>query len=206
MSRTVGEHKTPAVERKFPVGTSTSTSSEPTVVRCSNKSASKRKLIKKEFTLETPEEEKQRLRRVIEFLYSNGSNARATKAGNPATLMTKLLQPRHIATCGLFKKLSPSDVEIVDVKGKAREREDPEFKKRIANLILSYDCKEHKERGEEKDVFVRLTDIGRSTLLTIASGSSGSDGSGDELGKKSKGIFNVRVIFEDQERQKVLPK
>src|SRR4051812_40074719 len=111
MSRTTGEYKVSAIERKLPAG---GASVNTTPVRCSNKSASKRKLIKKEFAQETPEEEKQRLRLVIELLYSNGTNARATKAGNPATLMTKLLQPRHISTCGLFKKLSPGDANIVD--------------------------------------------------------------------------------------------
>lgn len=124
-----------------------------------------------------------------------------------------MLQPRNIATCGLFARLSSEDAAIVDSKDKVAEREDPKFMARIATFILLHESPDEKQ----KDVYVRLSDLGRLTLAAVAASVSGVSCVSSStkiisttplpvLDKKMRAIFNVRTMFEDQERQKVLKK
>jgi len=135
----------------------------------------------------------------VEALYKKGAgnSFRVQKNGRPEVLVAKILSGKDIACVGIYDLL-PSTAKIIidtkdDLADKSRtfecKRNDPKFMQSIAKHILLH------ENSTNPAIFVMLSERGRITLQTIATGHF-------EWDKKMKAQFKLRSIFEDQERQK----
>ncbi|AYV78016.1 MAG: hypothetical protein Edafosvirus3_94 [Edafosvirus sp.] len=139
-------------------------------------------------------------RKAVELLYAvgAGNSFRARKNGSPEALVTKIIAGKDISTVGLYSLLSLEDRKIIDTKDDPKDRGrtfeykrcDHAFMQRVAKLILAH------EKSKNPAIFVKLSERGKITLQTIASGKF------EEVDKKMKGLFKVRTIFENAERQK----
>ncbi len=161
---------------------------------CSNRSATKRKLVagvelKAKVKLEGDEKKDyEHCVACVEKLYRNGNSHRGGGKEQEAVLIAKYQRTRHIASCLVFGTLGPKYREIIDNKAKSKDREGPEFLRYISTVLLKAET--------NPEYYVRLSTNGRAALEQIA-----KTGSTDGI---DKSVFNVRTIFEDQERKKVL--
>lgn len=134
---------------------------------------------------------------VVNNLYKNGSDSRQQKNGNPDKLIEHLLKPKNISTCGIFNLLDPEDMKTIHDKSKSRLLEYPEIRKRIAKVILEYANKPDIVSKNTK-VYCRVSEHGFKILNDIV------NNTGIYKPRDLKINFNVRTIFEHQERQKIL--
>jgi hypothetical protein len=136
------------------------------------------------------------LTQVVKKLYTHGSNPRAEKNGNPKALIDNLSAKKLISTCGVFSLLHQRDRDIIHYKKKyQKEIDDPQFRKKIAQIILGcanvYDCK----------IFCRVSDEGIAYLQAVIDIGNGKVPCKDE--KSIRNVVKFTTIFERQERQKI---
>ena len=88
-------------------------------------------------------------RTVVMNLYMNGSDMRQQKNGSPGLLVEKITTAHPITSCGIYSLLDRRDQKTIDDK-KGGNRDDPEFQKRVAIILLRYANK------YDRKIFVRL--------------------------------------------------
>ena len=131
---------------------------------------------------------------VVDNLYKNGSDVRN---GNPELLIEMLMKPRNIATCGVFPLLEKKDMYLIHDKSKIKYLEYPEIRKRVANIIYLHANKPDIISKNTK-IYCRVSDYGMKILKDIINGTF------IYKPRDVKVNFNIRIIFEHQERQKIL--
>lgn len=134
---------------------------------------------------------------VVNNLYKNGSDSRQVKNGNPDKLIDHLMKSKHISTCGIFTLLDPNDMKLIHDKSKIKMLDYPEIKKRVAKIILQHANKPELITKQTK-IYCRVSEYGLKILDDIINSTS------IYKIKDLKRNFNIRVIFEHQERQKIL--
>jgi hypothetical protein len=136
----------------------------------------------------------ERARKVVARLYRNGNNIRSQKNGCTDTLITKLLKPHHIVTCGLYESLLKEWRDLINDKSRRKGENGSDLKiiKEIAKFILL----KHKENNENH--FIRITPTGKQVIEEVLETDEFS-------GKRMKNIFKLESIFIHQERQKITP-
>ncbi len=133
---------------------------------------------------------------VVNSLYTNGSDMRQQKNGatGKVKLVEKIMKDYPITTCGIYALLDRKDQMIIDEKKEGRlAREYPEFRKRIANILLRY------ANTHSPKIFCKVTEQGMDVLKAIVEGRECI------YSKKTLDyVFDVRRMFDNQERKKVL--
>src|SRR5581483_6743853 len=125
-----------------------------------------------------------RLRKIVKMIYTNGSDNRSQKNGSPETLITKVLQVEHVATCGMFKFLGTELRDYINSKER-RKRGEIKCVKALAELILKY------EKENNPNVYIKISEKGRAVIDEIIK-------TGEFSGKKMVNVFKVETIFQFQ--------